>query len=114
MVRSDVSIRIPSETASEGAAIAFGRFTAAGATGSGDGGPRNVSSKPMVTFFFPPERADDAVVLAETSFRALPLVSAGVVVEREFPLDEAGRFADATTAFDAGFALLFKAVWHSH
>src|ERR1051326_3087054 len=105
LVRSEVSIRIPSEIASEGAAIALGRFAGfVEATGSGVGGPRNVSSKPIVTFFFPPERADDAVVLL-ASFRALRIVSAEALVAREFPLEGAGRFADATTAFEAGFAV---------
>src|SRR5690242_10505032 len=71
LVRSEVSIRIPSETASEGAAITLGRFAGAEATGSCDGGSRNVSSKPIVTFLLRPERADDVVVLSEAAFREL-------------------------------------------
>src|SRR5205823_4926333 len=83
-VRSEVSIRIPSETASEGAAITLGRFAGlADATGSRDGGSRKVSSKPIVTFLVRLERADDAVVLTEASFRALRVVSVGVLVARE-------------------------------
>src|SRR5690242_10528159 len=103
LVRSEVSIRIPSETASEGGAITLGRFGGVEATGSGAGGPRNVSSKPMVTFLLWLERASAAVVVPEASFRALRVACAGALV-REFPFDGAERF-EATTAFEGGIGL---------
>src|SRR5579864_6926955 len=79
-VRSEVSIRIPSDTASEGAAITLGRFTGAEATGSRDGGSRNVSSKPIVTFLLRLEGADAVVVLSEAASRELRVAAAGVFV----------------------------------
>src|SRR6185312_3584145 len=53
LVSNDVSIKMPSDTASDGAAITLGRFTGAfAATVSCDGGSCKVSSKPKGVFFF--------------------------------------------------------------
>jgi hypothetical protein len=59
----------------------------------------------MVTFLLWPERSDDLAALLEASFRAVRVGSVGVFGEREFPLDVAGLFAEATTAYEAAFAL---------
>src|SRR5215831_2592355 len=109
LVRSEVSIRIPSETASEGAAITLGRFAGTEAAVSCDGGSRNVSSKPIVTFLLC-ERSDDLSALLVASFRALRVGSVEVFGEREFPLDVAGGVADATRAFEVAFALPLSGV----
>jgi hypothetical protein len=59
----------------------------------------------MVTFLLWPERSDDFAALLEASFRALRVGSVAATVVRAFPLDGAGRFADATRAFEVDFAL---------
>ena len=91
-------MRIPSEMASEGAAITLGRFAGAEATGSRDGGSRNVSSKPKGAFFF-----EEDFALVEASAVSVRLLGAGLLAAtEEFPVArELVRF-DATTVLVDG------------
>src|SRR5438270_8481019 len=104
LVSNDVSISIPSDTASEGAAITLGRFAGAFAevTGSRDGGSCSVSSNPNGAFFFPEDfsRLEASVVSADFSVRlvelALLAATEELLVERELGA------LDATTVLGAG------------
>src|SRR5258707_8533938 len=101
LVRSEVSISIPSETASEGAAIPLGRFVGGldAATSPRDGGSCNVSSKPKGAFFF----AD--LPLPEASAVSVRLVGLGLLAAiDELPVDREFVLVDADRVFAAGFA----------
>src|SRR5579859_7174863 len=88
---------MPSDTASEGAAISLGRFagTLADATGSREGGSCSVSSNPNGAFFFPDDfpRLDASVVSVRLAGLAFLADAEELPVERELVRLEATTLA---------------------
>src|SRR6185312_9134821 len=98
LVSSDVSIKMPSDTASEGAAITLGRFagTLGAAAVSAEGGSCSVSSNPIDAFFFPEDfsRLDASVVSVGFSVRLAGLTL--LAATEEFSVERGLGARDAT------------------